>query len=406
LGSATGAPQALINEQVPSLLLGDVTRLRQILVKLISNAVKFTEASEVVVTVEVRNQMSPVETLAPGNLQSPISNLEFSVRDTGIGIPSDRLDRLFQAFSQVDASTTRQYGGTGLGLAISKQLCEMMGGRMWVESTPGQGTTFFFTIQVAAVASQPREYLRGRVPQLAGKRLLIVDDNATSRRILSRQAESWGMLPRATASGAEALGWLDQGDQFDIAVLDLQMPVMDGAQLAHEICYREASQSSKIKIRGAGIPLVLLTSLGRREEEIATGAFAAYLTKPLKTAQLFETFNDVVGSSVMQLASIPRSAIDPRLAERLPLRILLAEDNAVNQKVALRTLERLGYRADVAANGLEVLDALERQPYDVVLMDMQMPEMDGLEATRQIRQRRSARRQPRIIARRNMAVFL
>jgi PAS domain S-box-containing protein len=379
----------VIDDHVPPTLVGDVTRLRQILVNLLGNAVKFTGVGEVVVSVSAEDRglrtESGTSTLNP---QSSVL-VTFSVRDTGIGIPPDRLHRLFQAFSQVDASTTRHYGGTGLGLAISKRLCEMMGGTMWVESTPGQGATFHFTIQGAAVASEPRIYLRGRTPQLAGKRLLIVDDNTTNRRILSLQAEGWGMRARAAGSGAEALRWLDQGEEFDIAVLDMQMPDMDGAQLAEAIRSRRALDR---------LPLAGLTSLGRREEEIATGVFAACLTKPIKAAQLFETLNNVVGSPVAQHAGAPRSAIDPRMAERLPLRILLAEDNAVNQKVALRTLERMGYRADVAANGLEVLDALQRQRYDAVLMDMQMPEMDGLEATRQIRQRRSVRQQPRIIA--------
>jgi PAS domain S-box-containing protein len=388
----------LIDDQVPAMLLGDVTRLRQILVNLIGNAVKFTEKGEVVVTVRTERRGLRTESAAsPLRPQSSVL-ITFSVRDTGIGIPADRLDRLFQAFSQVDASTTRHFGGTGLGLAISKRLCEMMGGTMWVESTPGQGATFFFTIQVAAVASHPREYLRGRVPQLAGKRLLIVDDNATNRRILSLQAESWGMHVSSAASGTEALCWLVQGDEFDIAVLDMQMPGMDGVQLARDVRRWEASQGSKAVARGMELPLVLLTSLVRREEEMASGVFAACLTKPLKAAQLFETLTNVVGSPVVRLTATPRSPIDPRLAERLPLRILLAEDNIINQKVALRTLERLGYRADVAANGLEVLDALHRQLYDVVLMDMQMPEMDGLEATRQLRRRHSVRHQPRIIA--------
>ncbi|HEX9439741.1 MAG TPA: ATP-binding protein, partial [Roseiflexaceae bacterium] len=199
----------MIEDHVPHTLLGDVTRLRQILVNLLSNAIKFTQAGEVVVTI-----MAHV-------LHDQTHEIYMTVRDTGIGIPADRMHRLFQAFSQVDASTTRHYGGTGLGLAISKRLCEIMGGRMWVESEVGAGTTFHLTFMAAAVSSQPRVYLRGRVPQLASKRLLIVDDNATNRRILTLQAESWGMHTRAAESGAEALGWLDQGVAFDIAVLDM-----------------------------------------------------------------------------------------------------------------------------------------------------------------------------------------
>jgi PAS domain S-box-containing protein len=379
----------LIEDTVPHTIAGDVTRLRQILVNLLSNAVKFTEEGEVVISVRTEGRGLRTESAKPQLSPQSSVLMTFSVRDTGVGIPTDRMNRLFQAFSQVDASTTRHYGGTGLGLAISKRLCEMMGGTMWVESELGHGTTFHFTIRAAAVASQPRIYLRGRVPQLAGKRLLIVDDNTTNRRILSLQAESWGMRTQAVASGPEALRWLEQSNECDIAVLDMQMPGMDGAQLAEAIRH----------LRGAEkLPLVLLTSLGRREADMGAGVFVACLTKPIKSAQLYEVLCDVVGAPVARNAPAPRSPIDPRMAERLPLRILLAEDNAVNQKVALRMLERLGYRADVSANGLEVLDALQRQPYDVVLMDMQMPEMDGLAATRRIAEIWRPGLRPRIIA--------
>jgi CheY-like chemotaxis protein len=312
------------------------------------------------------------------------------VRDSGIGIPKDRMHRLFQAFSQVDASTTRHYGGTGLGLAISKRLAELMGGSMWVESTLGEGSTFHFTFLAEAVVGQLRVYMRGAAPQLTGKRLLVVDDNATNRRILTLQGEGWGMHVRAASSGAEALKWLGQGDPFDLAVLDMQMPAMDGVQLATQIRMHRTAEE---------LPLVLLTSLGHRESELATNQFAAYLTKPIKAAQLYEVLSKIAGGSPSITTRVaPVSAIDPHMAERLPLRLLLAEDNVVNQKVALRTLERLGYRADVAANGIEVLDAVARQPYDVVLMDVMMPELDGLEATRRICRQWPAEQRPRIIA--------
>jgi CheY-like chemotaxis protein/HPt (histidine-containing phosphotransfer) domain-containing protein len=367
----------MIAQTVPQAILGDVTRVRQVLVNLLSNAVKFTPSGEVVVMIEAKRR--------------PDTQYEVhvAVRDTGIGIPADRMDRLFQAFSQVDASTTRQYGGTGLGLAISQRLCALMGGRMWAESQVSVGTVFHFTIVVPAASMPARLDLRASVPQLAGRRLLVVDDNATNRRILTLQTEAWGMRVRAAESGAEALAWLDQGAIFDVAILDMQMPEMDGSQL---------SEAIRARANTSALPLVLLSSLGRRPEDTAHGRFAASLTKPVKAAQLHDSLLAVLGATQARPAAPGHTGFDTSLAERLPLRILLAEDNVVNQKVATKTLEKLGYRADVAANGLEVLDALARQPYDVVLMDVQMPELDGLGASRRIRREVPPARQPRIIA--------
>jgi PAS domain S-box-containing protein len=367
-----------IDTTVPQALIGDVTRLRQIIVNLLSNAVKFTHHGEVVVSAHAMP------------LGGDTFEVRISVRDTGIGIPADRMDRLFRAFSQVDTSTTRQFGGTGLGLAISRRLCELMGGRMWAESTEGQGTTFTFTFRAEAAPAQPKVYLRGAVPVLSGKRLLIVDDNETNRHILALQAEGWGMYTRAAASGEEALRWLAQGDPFDLAILDMQMPRMDGAQLASAI---------RALPGRAPLPLVLLTSLGRREEDMASGNFAACLTKPVKAALLYDTLIHTLGGSRgAGAATSAQQSISALMASRLPLRILLAEDNVVNQKVALKTLERMGYRADVVANGIEALEALARQPYDAVLMDVQMPELDGLEASRRIWREFPPARRPRIIA--------
>jgi PAS domain S-box-containing protein len=378
-----------IGELTPSALVGDVTRLRQILVNLLNNAVKFTDAGEIILSV-----MSRTVKRKPDNGQ-PLYEVHFAVRDSGLGIPPDRMDRLFRSFSQVDTSTTRKYGGTGLGLSISKRLSELMGGTMWVESEgiPGQGSTFHFTILAEAGPSQTRIYLQGQQPQLSGKRVLIVDDNATNRLILAHQSRAWGMYPRATASPTEALAWLQRGDHFDLAILDMQMPEMDGLDLAVEI----HQQSDRQKL-----PLVMLTSLGwrDRDREAAEAELAASLTKPIKPSQLYNTLLNIFQGQPVKVkperARLPQ--VNPQPGQRHALRILLAEDNVVNQKVALHMLANLGYSADVAANGLEVLEALTRQKYDVVLMDMQMPEMDGLEATQLIHQQWPTESRPWIIA--------
>lgn len=392
-----------IEPQTPRIIAGDVTRLRQIIVNLLSNAVKFTATGEVTVSVtskgiggsawEVDAIASQSPMLTPAPTLHPCYEIQFAVTDTGIGIPADRLDRLFKAFSQVDSSTTRNYGGTGLGLVISQRLCEMMGGKMWVESEVGAGSTFYFTVIAHAVYSASLTNLDVRQPQLAGKRLLIVDDNATYCEILSLQGQSWGMQTQQAQSGEEVLQLLRQGEQFDLAILDLLMPQMDGLTLATEMRCLEA---------GKDLPLVMLTSLDKPENsaQIWQANFAAFLNKPIKQSQLYDVLNQVLVGQPIQVCQSDATSveIDSPLAQRLPLRILMAEDNVVNQQVGLHLLQRLGYRADVVGNGLEVLEALRRQSYDLVLMDVQMPEMDGLIATTYICQEWAAIERPRIIA--------
>ena len=391
-----------IDANTPEIIAGDVTRLRQILINLLSNAVKFTPSGEIVISVEsgpvdddsTVEKWSPVLPPPEPNAPPLVYELHFAVRDTGIGIPEGRMHRLFQAFSQVDASTTRRYGGTGLGLVISKHLTELMGGTMWVESEPDQGTTFHFTIQTEAIPNLTYSHLHEVQPKLSGKRVLIVDDNTTNRRILTLQAESWGMIPQAAATPSEALAWLKEGAPIDLAILDMQMPEMDGITLAAEL--------QRLKLN---FPRVMLTSLGQQEAinraNEAGIEFAAFMSKPLKPSQLFDVLVSIFSDQPTRFRpreKTPEALLDATMGQRLPLRILLAEDHPTNQKLALRLLERLGYRADVAANGLEALEALERQPYDVILMDMQMPEMDGLDTTRHIRSHWPGDQGPHIIA--------
>jgi CheY-like chemotaxis protein len=384
----------LIYKNTPSWAIGDATRIRQILVNLVGNGLKFTHSGEVVIGVSAK-QIKLDDTFPAIDVEDPTYEIRFVVKDTGIGIPNDKVDRLFKAFSQVDSSTTRNYGGTGLGLAISKRLTEIMGGKMWVESQADKGSSFYFTIIAKATSSSPhhRQKEQKRTEELRGKRLLIVEDNSTHRKILTLQSQSWGMSVHAVESGAEALKLLKLRGHFDLAILDMQMPGMDGLTLAQEIRTIPEYRT---------LPLIMLSSLNisRTELESSQVDFAAVLNKPIKQLQLRDVLARILGEYSGQLTAIHQKAASSydRYQSDTPLRILLAEDNLVNQKVATHMLQRIGYQADIAMNGVEVLELLHKNAYDAILMDLQMPKMDGLEATRRILQEFPAHQCPRIIA--------
>ncbi len=363
-------------EELPRRLRGDSGRLRQILTNLAGNAIKFTESGEVVIKVGVEEE-TPTH-----------ATLRFSVIDTGIGISPEGQERLFKSFSQADSSTTRKYGGTGLGLAISKQLVGMMEGEIGVNSEVDQGATFWFTAKFAKQTGEPKKP-RTPVKNLFNLRVLVVDDNDTNRQILQHQITAWKMQMGSAASGKEALKILrdaaNQGEPFDLALLDMQMPEMDGLMLAKEI----KSDPTIAQTR-----LIMLTSLGSSfsPEELDALGLDAYLIKPIKQSRLFDSLIEVL-DEVEPEPSEEITAEEP--ASTLPaMHVLVAEDNQVNQKIAVSLLRKLNCTADVVANGQEVLQQLSQIKYDLVLMDCQMPEMDGYEATQAIRKREADTSRP------------
>ncbi|HUS36174.1 MAG TPA: response regulator, partial [Verrucomicrobiae bacterium] len=361
---------SLVHTSVATSLRGDPGRFRQVLLNLVGNAIKFTQQGEVFVNV------TSVEETEKDTL------LRVEVNDTGIGIPKEAQGRLFEAFTQADSSTTRRYGGTGLGLAIAKQLVKMMGGEIGVISEPGRGSTFWFTARLEKQEPSGRSCLSAK-RDLTGLRLLVVDDNATNRKIVHHQILSWGMRNGCVASGPEALEVLRReaalGDRYDLAILDFQMPIMDGLTLAKAI---------KSDPELASIRLIVLTSLGQKltPEELRENGIAASLIKPVRQSELFDCLVNVMSAHPPAARPKPAPVLPPPRNEHAGVRILVVEDNVVNQKVAVQQLRKLGYSADVVANGLEAIEALARIPYSLVLMDCQMPEMDGWEATKKIRE--------------------
>ena len=387
---------SFVDPGVPNAVRGDPFRFRQVLTNLLGNAIKFTEAGEVILHIELAQDMPEAAVV------------RFSVTDTGIGMTEEQSSRLFQSFAQADASTARRYGGTGLGLAISKQLAQMKGGEMGVESEPAEGSTFWFTARFDKRPESAKSTIVAPRFDLRGLRVLVVDDNTTNREILHRQVLSWGMTNGMAQNGPSALEVLRSAAHddapFDLAILDVHMPGMDGIELAHAIRDDDALSATR---------LVLLTSIGEDISEEARRAGAdAWLTKPVKQSQLYDTLAIVMGAEPGEEVSAPRrhsssqttpsplhaQSTNAESTGRPRGRVLLAEDNAINQKVAVRMMENLGYRADVAANGLEALEALSRGTYHAVLMDVQMPEMDGYTATREIREREGTQHHTPIIA--------
>jgi len=362
-----------VADVIPAQLEGDEQRLRQVLVNLLGNALKFTETGGVVVSVQ-KLSPSASETPDPQALR-----LHFAVRDTGIGIQPDRLARLFRPFSQADVSTARKYGGTGLGLVISRRLVELMGGKMWAESMPGEGSTFHFTINLRVPeGSVPPPHAR-RQAHLAELKILILEDSAMVRNLLFEQCRRWGMQPQAVENSAQALELFRKGMTFDLALVDASLPGMGGAAVAAEI--------QKIP-SAAMMPVVLLTALGKKSAaEESRVMFAHTVSKPIKPIQLCTVIQRALLSPrIPSSQSAPDNAV-VLLATRLPVRILVVDDNEINQKVAARILQQLGYQPEVAGNGREALSAIEQEPFDFILMDVMMPELDGLEATRIIRKR-------------------
>ncbi len=368
----------LLGNGVPNYIRCDISRLRQVLVNLINNAIKFTSKGEIFVQVKLQKQIADD------------FELLFSVRDTGIGLSEANLAKLFNPFSQADTSTTRKYGGTGLGLAISKKLVNLMGGEIWVESKENEGSTFFFTISSKAAKPPETKYMQVKYQELSDKHVLIVDDNETNSKILTIYCLQWGMYANFTPSPSEALAWIERGEKFDLILVDYNLAETDGIELGKKL-YKAINYKK---------PPIILLGPALVKEKMDKEIFSGYLSKPVKQAQLHDLivklFVDLPESKEENPAAKP--VFDFKLSENFPLKILIAEDNIINQKLAIKMFEKFNYKVDIAGNGLEVIELIRLKKYDIIFMDVQMPEMDGLETTNYLVKNIPADSRPKIIA--------
>ncbi|MBK7214236.1 MAG: response regulator [Bacteroidales bacterium] len=368
----------MLQPDVPPYLVGDMKRLRQVIGNLVNNAIKFTDEGEIFISAE-----KGVET-------KEYCEILFSVKDSGIGIPRDKLSQIFEAFTQGESFANRRYGGTGLGLAIARHIIGLMDGRMWAESTPGKGSTFYFSAKLK-IAETPttKLYIRGQIPELRNNRVLVVDSDQTTRQIFSVQFDSWGMKAFNAASAKEALQTIHSEDTyFDLGIIDMQLPDMTGIELAKAI--------KEIPFKG-DIPFVLISSVGKISN-LPPELFDAQLTKPVKLAELFDLVLSVIAEARNKKKLEADHNFDKKLSDKLPLNILLAEDNYTNQELVITLMRKMGYNIDSVDNGRKVLDMMETKKYDIILMDVQMPIMNGMEATSAINEQYPEGERPYIIA--------
>ena len=368
----------MLQPEAPPFLIGDMKRIRQVLGNLINNAIKFTDEGEIFISVEKQSQTNEY------------CELLFSVKDSGIGIQQEKLSLIFEAFTQGETFVSRRYGGTGLGLAIARHLVGLMGGKIWAESKPGKGATFFFTAKLR-IADTPttKLYNRGQIPELRGSKVLIVDSDPTSRQIFTVQFEAWGMKAYTASSAKEALRIIESEDAyFDLGILDMQASGLNGVELAQTI--------REIPFKG-DMPFILVSSVGK-VNDLPKGLFDAQLSKPVKLTDLFELVLSVMSENRNRKKNTADHSVDKKLSDKLPLNILLAEDNFTNQELVVTLMRKMGYTIDAVENGRKALEIMEHKSFDIILMDVQMPVMNGLEATQAIIEKYPEDVRPFIIA--------